>query len=185
MNAIRAKGAGRRIALVGLAALVAACASPSSPTIGAASDQWLGRFSLVVTEPGVERQQEKVQGRFELRAHGERRALTVYSPFGQTMAELEDRPGYARLTTSDGKVLEADSAGNLLEQALGWRLPVHELPAWLGARATEPQTPGSDWRIRVASEFQDGRPRILEAEWPATPRVGAREIQVRIVVDNP
>ncbi len=181
----RGMRAGRRIALAGLVALVAACASPPPAAIDGTTGHWLGRFSLVLTEPGVERQQEQAQGRFELRAHGERRALTVFSPFGQTLAQLEDRPGHARLTLSDGKTLEADSAENLLEQALGWRLPVHELPAWLDARAAEPQAPGSDWRVRVASRFEDDRPRILEAEWPATPRIGVRELRVRIVVDSP
>lgn len=185
MSALRDIRARWRSALAALVALVAACASPPPAPADGATEHWLGRFSLMLTEPGVERQQEKVQGRFELRARGERRALTVFSPFGQTMAQLEDRPGHARLTTSDGKTLEADSAERLLEQALGWRLPVHELPAWLGARAAEPQAPGSDWRVRVASRFDDGRPRILEAEWPATPRVGARELQVRIVVEIP
>lgn len=171
--------------LAGLVGLFAACASPPPEATDGATGQWLGRFSLVLTEPGVERQQEKAQGRFELRAHGERRALTIFSPFGQTLAQLEDRPGQARLTTSDGKMLEADTAENLLERALGWRLPVHELPAWLGARGAEPSSGDSNWRVRVTSRFDDGRPRILEAEWPATPRVGTRELQVRIVVDSP
>jgi len=174
----------RRLLLAGLVALVAACATPT-PDIGAPTGLWLGRFSMVLTEPGVERRQEQVQGRFELRSHGERRSLTVFSPFGQTLAQLDDRPGHARLTTSDGTVLEADTAEGLLERALGWRLPVHELPAWLEARAGEPQLAGSDWRVRVARRFDDGRPRILEADWPATPRVGSRELQVRIVVDSP
>lgn len=173
----------RRLLLAGLAALVAACASPA-PDTDARTGIWLGRFSMLLTEPGVERRQEQVQGRFELRAHGERRALTVFSPFGQTMAQLEDRPGHARLTTSDGTVIEDDSAEALLERALGWRLPVGELPAWLEARAGEPQLAGSDWRVRVARRFDDGRPRVLEADWPATPRVGSRELQVRIVVDS-
>lgn len=182
MGGIRA---GRRIALAGLVALAAGCASPAPVPTDAATEHWLGRFALVLTEPGIERQQEKAQGRFELRASGERRALTVFSPFGQTLAQLEERPGHAKLTTSDGTMREAGSAEDLLEQALGWRLPVHELPAWLGARAVEPQAPGSDWRVRVASRFEDGRPRVLEAEWPAAPRVGTRELQVRIVVDTP
>lgn len=176
---------GRRIALAGLAALVAACASPPPVPAPAAIDHWQGRFSLVLTEPGVERQQEKVQGRFDLRAHGERRSLVVFSPFGQTLAELEDRPGGARLTTSDGDVLEAGTAEDLLEQALGWRLPVGELPNWLGTRATEPVVADSDWRVEVTRRFEDGRPRIIDARWPATPRVGSRELQVRIVVDSP
>jgi len=176
---------GRRLVLAGLAVLAAACASPPPEPVDAVAGQWLGRFSLVLTEPGVERQQEKAQGRFELRAHGERRALEVFSPFGQTLAQLEDRPGRARLTTSDGAVLESDTAENLLERALGWRLPIGELPAWLGARGTDPQAPGSDWRVRVTRRFDDGRPRILEADWPATPRVGTRELRVRIVVDGP
>jgi len=175
----------RRLLLAGIVALVAACASPPADTGGGAGGLWQGRFSLVLTEPGVERRQEQVQGRFELRARGERRALTVYSPFGQTVAQLEDRPGHARLTTSEGAVFEADSAERLLEQTLGWRLPVHELPAWLENRAPEPRFADSDWRVRAVRRFDDGRPRILEASWPATPRVGARDLQVRIVVDSP
>lgn len=174
----------RRLLLAGLVALAAACASPA-PGPGAPTGLWMGRFSMVLTEPGVERKQEQVQGRFELRSHGERRSLAVFSPFGQTIAQLEDRPGHARLTTSDGTVLEAVTAEELLERALGWRLPVHELPAWLEARAGEPRIADSDWRVHVARRFDDGRPRILEADWPATPRVGSRELQVRIVVDSP
>src|SRR5690606_41662553 len=116
----------RRLLLAGLVALVAAGAPPS-PDVGAPTGLWLGRFSMVLTEPGVERRQEQVQGRFELRSHGERRSLTVFSPFGQTLAQLDDRPGHARLTTSDGTVLEADTAEGRRAPTIGWLPPVREL----------------------------------------------------------
>jgi len=177
--------AARRLVLAGIAALLAACASAPQDVGDDEAGVWLGRFSLVLTEPGVERRQEQVQGRFELHAQGARRSLTVFSPFGQTVARLEERPGHARLTTSEGEVFEADTSERLLEQALGWRLPIHELPAWLESRAGDPEVADSEWRLRVTRRFDDGRPRILEASWPATPRVGARELQVRIVVDSP
>lgn len=163
--------------------LAAGCASPPSAGPDAGPGHWTGRFALVLTEPGIEQRQEEAQGRFALDVHGTHSRLEVFSPFGQTLAQLDDQPGQARLATSDGRILEAASPDVLLEQTLGWHLPVAALPAWLEAREGQAPAARPGWQVRIVRRFDDGRPRILEAQWPEPPRPGERELRVRIVVD--
>jgi outer membrane biogenesis lipoprotein LolB len=77
----------------------------------------------------------------------------------------------ARLTRADGQVEMAEDANELVEHALGWRLPVKQMELWLDgefALVTERAEDGtprsaidSEWRIWIDS------PRRWVLEWPA------------------
>jgi outer membrane biogenesis lipoprotein LolB len=59
----------------------------------------------------------------------------LQSPFGQTLANARRVPdGTASLVLADGRTLSAGSLDALLEQAIGWPLPVERLTDWLDDR---------------------------------------------------
>ncbi|MFN5510078.1 MAG: lipoprotein insertase outer membrane protein LolB [Burkholderiales bacterium] len=129
-------------------------ASPSSAAVGseqssirfasqeAAPRQWSGRFSvsLRATEPGGAN--ESAQGRFQLEAAGDSQqrslSLILTSPFGQRIAQGSRQiDGASRLELADGRVLRDGSLDGVVEQALGWPLPLERLPQWLDDRFEE------------------------------------------------
>ncbi|MEZ5651391.1 MAG: outer membrane lipoprotein LolB [Burkholderiaceae bacterium] len=178
-------------AVLGVAcvATLSSCTTPQAPPASApASGLWTGRFALTLTLPPSDQtaQQEKVervQGRFTLsRSLAGHLALDLFSPFGQTLAQARSDPGAATLTTHDGRQLAAADPDTLIEQALGWRLPVSQLPEWLVSRA-QPTGDGG-WRVRVEDRFADGRPRTLQADWPTDVRGDARRLRLRVIVDG-
>jgi outer membrane lipoprotein LolB len=128
-------------ALVG-AALLVGCASPTPP-VGPDSPtdlrEWSGRFAVSLKPDGTDSREEGGGGRFMLtRMASEPKAsleLQLLSPFGQVMASGRRRPdGRATLTLANGSMLQAASLDAVIEQALGWSLPVERLTDWLDDR---------------------------------------------------
>jgi outer membrane lipoprotein LolB len=130
-----------------MSAGLAACAVPMPRPPDTASlaeridapRRWDGRFSVVMQSPGAEGRSEAAMGRFMLVStpmpQGRELSLELRSPFGQILASgRHTRGGPSRLTLSDGRVLQADSLDAVLEQALGWPLPIERLPDWLDDR---------------------------------------------------
>ncbi len=126
---------------------LAACAVPmprppepaAVPTSVEAPRRWDGRFSVVMQAPGAEGRTDAAMGRFMLISTptplGRELSLELRSPFGQVLASgSHARGGRSRLTLSDGRTLAADTLDGVLEQALGWPLPVERLPDWLEDR---------------------------------------------------
>lgn len=182
------------MALIGGAATLAGCVAPSvqAPGDGQVSE-WQGRFSITLTDPvdrnnnALEPQEERAQGRFKLVRGDESLDLKLFSPFGQTLASAVSTPAGAVLTTSDGKVFRASDPDALIERALGWKIPVSELPGWLdGSGLTEADEPAekSDWSVRAEKRFASGQPRRLSARWPAVQRFNERRIKLFLVVDR-
>jgi len=123
--------------------------------------------------PAVAREslrQFQVEGRFSLRfeaksyagklswRHGpEGDDIFLMNPFGQGAAEINRRPGAARLVTADHKEYLADDADQLVADVLGYPLPVAGMAEWLLARAA----PGG-----VAQRDSQGRLlQLREAGW--------------------
>jgi outer membrane lipoprotein LolB len=158
-----AAGARRRAALAALAltALLAACATvptppPAAPAAPDAPREWAGRFSVRVESTGEDGRQDAAAGRFTLLSSpspaGRSLSLELVSPFGQTLAEGRRAPdGQASLALADGRRLQADSLDRVLEQALGWPLPIERLPDWLDDRFEH-----------VLERAPDGRPSVAQ-----------------------
>ncbi len=139
-----------------LALLLAACAAvpPSAgglPPRGAVGDFALdGRFSLT-------HDAERHAGRLAWLRRGATDELRIYSPFGQTVAEIVVDARRARLSAADGQVREAADAEGLLREVLGYPLPLADLAAWVLAR------PRSG--AQVVADAQ-GRPQqVVEGGW--------------------
>lgn len=61
--------------------------------------------------------------------------FVVQSPFGQGVARVTQNQQGATLEMTDGKVLHAQTAEDLTQQALGFRLPLSGMPRWVQAQA--------------------------------------------------
>ncbi|MFP5406322.1 MAG: lipoprotein insertase outer membrane protein LolB [Gammaproteobacteria bacterium] len=198
---------GRRLALASVAALalaVAGCASVHAPQ-GAAepasggglamqpeATRWSGRFAVTMTEPGVERHEERASGRFTLETRGKVTLLELATPLGQTMASASLDDGLASLVTSEGRRYEAASAEELTEQVFGWRVPVGDLPRWLRGHLERPDESadghpisgqGHGWSVRLEDWRRRG-PARLTLEWPGRPQPEARRVNLKLIVDD-
>ncbi len=191
MSRLRALAAGCAAAL-----LVAGCATPVPPTettpAGVAPNFWSGRFAVTYTEGGYQPREERSSGRFSLRADGERRALELSSPLGQTLAQVTLDAGEAVLVASNGREYRAPSGETLTEQVFGWRVPIGDLPRWLAGRVARPTQReegrvvagiDSGWSVRFEA-FDGERPRRLSLDWPAEAGDGARRLELKLVVDS-
>ena len=61
--------------------------------------------------------------------------FVVQSPFGQGVARVTQNQQGATLEMADGKILRAQTAEDLTQQALGFRLPLGGMPRWVQALA--------------------------------------------------
>lgn len=186
-----------RSALAGVLAgaiALAGCATPvaQGPDDGVIS-QWQGRFSITLTDPvdrhsnSLEPQEERAQGRFKLVREDQSLDLKLFSSFGQTLANATSSPAGAVLTTSDGKIFRANDPDSLIEQALGWKIPVSALPGWLdgsGLTGADESISTDDWSVRAEKRFASGQPQRLSAKWPSTQRFNERRIKLFLVVDR-
>ncbi|HVL55028.1 MAG TPA: lipoprotein insertase outer membrane protein LolB, partial [Burkholderiaceae bacterium] len=100
--------------------------------------EWSGRFAAARHPSDPAAASEAAHGRFELvstpdpAGQAPALSLTVFSPFGQTIATASRAPtGVATVVLADGRQLHARSLDELLHQALGYRLPIEGLPRWL------------------------------------------------------
>lgn len=89
-------------------------------------DQWAFRGRTVIQQDGegwnagVSWQQDK--DNFQIRLTG---------PFAQGAVELIGDASQVEMRTSDGETYQADTPEQLLEEVLGWRLPVSALRDWV------------------------------------------------------
>jgi len=124
----------RRAFLVGMAAVVAGCATPvalmpSGESRGRSLSR-TGRFVINVRQ--VDGASEVVQGGFAWLDHGGRLTLDLTSPLGAALARLEVAPdGSATLTEANGTVTRAPSADALIARVVGVAVPVASLRDWL------------------------------------------------------
>ena len=128
------------VLLAGLGACATvAPAPPASPQVVDGPRDWTGRFSVTLSSDVPGGRQDAAGGRFTLLARpapaGRTLELQLTSPFGQTVAEARRAPdGASSLTLSDGRTLRAPTLDAVIEQALGWPLPIERLPDWLDDR---------------------------------------------------
>jgi len=181
-----------RILLTGCLCALAACASlpeprrvsPAEATI--AHRAWSGRFAIE-GEPDL----PAASGRFTLERHDQASRLDLLGPLGQVLARLEISADGASLTRADGRVDVAGDANELVEDALGWRLPVNQMARWLDGefdQVTERAADGSarsaidtQWKIRIDP------PRRWTLEWPADSQTSpsllpGRRVRLRLLL---
>ncbi len=195
----------RRLALLCLGSplLLAACASVA-PSRGfdagetAASRHYTGRFSANYVRYGRD---EGVQGSFRWEEQGRNVRLDLLSPLGQTLAVVTATPSGATLDLPNKPPRNAPEVDSLLEEALGFALPVAGMRDWLHGHpaAGRPANATRDAQGRLATLAQDGwsvryvawqdppfgtqntaaRPRRIDLEREG----GATPLSVKLVID--
>jgi outer membrane lipoprotein LolB len=141
---------------------------------------------------------EALHGSFEWQQRPGKTQLTLRSPLGQTIAQIDILPNGATLSQSGQPPLAAADADALTAQALGWPLPVSGLREWLQGTITDqsgkkriatPQDENTDivtadgWRIRYAAWDSTTTPRPRRIDLSRTTEQ-AGEVALRLVIDS-
>jgi len=178
----------RRSLLLPLLLLLAACSTlpPSTgslPVRDRVTDFGLdARFSVTYAA-------ERHSGRMDWEHATAGDTLRIYSPFGQTVAELRFDAGGATLLAADGTRHEAATAELLMRDVLGYPLPIGDLAGWVLARGRagadiERDAAGRPLKIaedgwQVTYEYDDEAPGALPARLSVS-RDGGPELRLRI-----
>ncbi|CAG9236644.1 Outer-membrane lipoprotein LolB [Paraburkholderia sabiae] len=163
--------ASRRAALgLAAAAIVAlsGCASvkPQGPSTSNAatavtaqtSRAYHGRFAVQYVDQNG--QQRNAYGNFDWQERGDTVTLQLRNPLGQTMAIVTSSPAAATLELPNRQPLTADNVSTLMQNALGFALPVEGLRYWLQpsvaptSKAKTEKDPQQDTRLKEIQ--QDG-----------------------------
>jgi outer membrane lipoprotein LolB len=132
-----------RGAVLGLAAAavvaLAGCASvkPQGPSTSNAatavtaqtSRAYQGRFAVQYNDQNG--QQRNAYGNFSWQETGDTVTLQLRNPLGQTLAIVTSSPASATLELPNRQPLTADNVSTLMQNALGFALPVEGLRYWL------------------------------------------------------
>lgn len=132
-----------RRAALGLAAAavvtLVGCASvkPQGPSTSNAatavttqtSRAYQGRFAVQYNDQNG--QQRNAYGNFDLHETDSTVTLQLLNPLGQTLALVTSAPSQATLELPNRQPLTADNVSTLMQQALGFALPVEGLRYWL------------------------------------------------------
>lgn len=124
-----------------------------------------GRFSLQKTGYGAP---EQFTGRFTLRTSPDLLRLDILTPLSGVIARIESTSRGATISRGlDEVIARGDSPEALMEETLGFSIPVSTLEAWLDGRPRPDALPAEtwrdgDWSVRVNARQPDSTPsRIL------------------------
>ncbi len=129
-----------RLLLAGIALLTLAGCATQTPVDdgGRQAGQWerqqtdVAAFDTwtLVGKAGLRTPQENTSANLDWNQHPHYFRMLISGPFGGGRSVLEGREGRFSLTTSDGR-FEAETPEALMEEQLGWSLPVRAMPDWV------------------------------------------------------
>ncbi|MDE1179658.1 lipoprotein insertase outer membrane protein LolB [Paraburkholderia sp.] len=117
-----------------------------------------GRFAIQYNDQNG--QQRNAYGNFDWQETGDTVTLQLRNPLGQTLAIVTSSPASATLELPNRQPLTADNVSTLMQNALGFALPVEGLRYWLQpsaaptSRAKTVQDPQDPTRLKEID--QDG-----------------------------
>ncbi|MFQ3788351.1 lipoprotein insertase outer membrane protein LolB [Halomonas sp. A29] len=120
-------------------ALLAGCATPGTAPDGQrTADQWEAQQErlealdtwILVGKAGLRTPQESTSANLDWSQHPHYYRMLISGPFGSGRNLLEGREGRFSLTNSEGR-FEASTPEALMQQQLGWSLPVSSLADWI------------------------------------------------------
>jgi outer membrane lipoprotein LolB len=177
--------------LCAVPAVIAGCATPGVPQALPLSNADIHSFALrgrVAVK--VETRGYSANLRWRHTASGD--FLTLVSPVGSVIAELEADTSGATLRTGDQKLFHSQDVQALTREILGWDLPLAGLRHWVVGRAdpdSEVMAQSRDERDRLTSLTQDGW-RISYLEYagnsalPAKLALAYEDLKLRLIVDR-
>ncbi|MBL8496600.1 outer membrane lipoprotein LolB [Nitrosomonas sp. JL21] len=163
---------------------------PSAPASAkpAADFNILGRIS-------IQDRDQSSSGTFRWQHLASNDEILLFTPLGQTIAEITNSPEGVRLITSKLEAFYAKDVESLTEEILGWRLPLSGLQYWiqgvhspLSGAEKDVNTAGQTvairqdgWKILYthytsAQSDQPPRPRVLELVYA--------DLRIRLAIDN-
>lgn len=106
--------------------------------------------------------------------------FSLYSPLGAQVADIKSDKDGVTLTTNDHKTYQAADAETLLQQTMGWRLPLAGLSDWVIGRPTESHYEVIDWDAqgRLKRLKQDG----WDIEYPSYRNVEGTDLPEKILL---
>lgn len=120
-------------------ALLAGCAGRvPAPEGERAAGQWEGQAErlaeldtwVLVGKAGLRTPEDSTSANLDWSQHPHYYRLLISGPFGSGRSTLEGREGRFSLTTAEGR-FEAETPEALMEEQLGWSLPVSALSDWI------------------------------------------------------
>ena len=130
-----------------------------------------GRFSLIVR---AAREQKTEQGRYELTEFADRTQLDLITPLGGVLARVTLTAQGAVLEYSEER-REAPTPEALMQQNLGFALPLSMLTSWLDgvpdssapfSRISEDAFEQRGWTVAVRRRSASGEPLVISASAP-------------------
>ncbi len=103
--------------------------SPSAASTAPVSASYQGRFAVRYED--IERRTQNVYGHFVWREVGTTITLQLLNPLGQILAVLEVTPFDATLKLPNRPPQTATNIEDLMQEVLGFSLPISNLRAWL------------------------------------------------------
>jgi outer membrane lipoprotein LolB len=116
--------------------------------------------------------------------HGEESdRLAMYSPLGAQIAEIISGSDGVILTTSDQKTYAAEDVETLMQQTMGWSLPLNGLADWVLGRPAPGAYDQAGWDAqgRLTCMRQDG----WQIEYPAYLTVDGMDMPGKILLKSP
>ncbi|BCZ76626.1 outer-membrane lipoprotein LolB [Paraburkholderia terrae] len=131
-----------------------------------------GRFAVQYVDQNG--QQRNAYGNFDWQERGDTVTLQLRNPLGQTMAIVTSSPSAATLELPNRQPLTADNVSTLMQNALGFALPVEGLRYWLQpsvaptSKAKTEKDPQQDTRLKEIQQDGWTIDYIAYADAPAT-----------------
>ncbi|CAB3753408.1 lipoprotein insertase outer membrane protein LolB [Paraburkholderia solisilvae] len=163
------RGASLVLPALATAALVtlAGCASvkPQGPSTSNAATAvtaqtaraYHGRFAVQYTDSYG--REQNAYGNFDWRETGDTVTVQMRNPLGQTMAIVTSSPASATLELPNRQPLTADNVSTLMQNALGFALPVEGLRYWL-----QPSVAPTSKARTVADPQEPSRPKQIDQD---------------------
>lgn len=140
-----------------MALWLAGCAQPHRmPSTTAQITSWSGRLALQLHDDQAEDQ--SFSAAFELQGSERQGQLTLLSPFGAVLAELQWSPQGAQLRQG-GQLRESPSLAVLVQDSVGAALPLGALFSWLAGQPAE----ADGWQADL-TQIAAGRLRAIRTD---------------------
>ncbi len=154
-----------------------------------------GRFSVRYLKDGKE---ESVHGSFRWGQDNHNMRIVLMSPLGDTQAMIDATADSATLTSAGKVTRTAEDVDALVQESLGWPMPVSGLRDWIQACMRDERgyrTPvmpenrelatSDGWRVTYPVWTDDGRdgrrPKRIDLQRSER---GRREVSVRLIIDE-
>ncbi|MFM0323656.1 lipoprotein insertase outer membrane protein LolB [Caballeronia glebae] len=122
------------------------------------SHMYHGRFAVQYNDQNGA--QRNAYGNFDWQETGDTVTLQLRNPLGQTMAIVTSSPSLATLELPNKQPVSADNVSLLMQNTLGFALPVEGLRYWLQPSAA----PSSRAQTTLDPEANNGRPKEIRQD---------------------